>query len=288
MKLSEKWFELYESLYGTQFNKIATVGTFKEGYENYPIKSLEDLRELCEENYPKNEIYVSLYNYDTDELAIKWDPLEGNKFEKYAKKDCILFRLRQNTDIIREEITELNEIQRFMFIRRTLNLGNNHKITDETKILYNTIKTLFNIDSWVVYNGFNECYLYVFTNELKLKNPTLTYYYFYKFIENYANIETLTYSQVSPFSQLISLPGSQNSNTRLYTKPYDIKFEYEDIIKNSESRTLESFDLKKNQDTSILEELLKTVDNEITKRLDEGKRNIWDYNLDALFNEQRE
>lgn len=288
MKLSEKWFELYESLYGTQFNKIATTGTFKEGYENYPIKSLEELRELCEENYPKNEIYISLYNYDTDEPAIKWDPLEGNKFEKYAKKDCILFRLRKNTDIIREEIDEMDELQRFMFIRRTLNLGNNHQLIDETKILYNTIKTLFNIDSWVLYNGFNECYLYVFTNELQLKNPTLTYYYFYKFIENYTNLETLTYSTVSPFSQLISLPGSPNSNTRLYTKPYDIEMEYKEVIKNSETRTLESFDLKKNQDTSILEDLLKTVDNEISKRLDEGKRDIWEYNLDTLFDEQRE
>lgn len=30
MKLDEKWFELYESLYGTTFNKILTIGTPNE------------------------------------------------------------------------------------------------------------------------------------------------------------------------------------------------------------------------------------------------------------------
>ena len=38
---------------------------------------------------------------------------------------------------------------------------------------------------------------------------------------------------------------------------------------------------------SSLEELFKTVDDEITKRKSEGNTNIWDYELDELFNEKR-
>lgn len=288
MKLDEKWFELYESLYGTTFNKILTIGTPNEGYENYPIKSLAQLRQMCEENYPKKEFYISFYDYDSDELAIKWDPRDNTPYEKYSKKNCILFRFIQNTDIIKEETKELTDVQKFMFTRRTLNLGNNKEIFEDVRKVYDAIEELFNIKSWVLFNGYNECYLYVFTeSEMKLKNPTLTYYYFYKFIEKYTGVKTLIYSQIEPFSQILSLPGSQNNNTRLYTKPYDITLDYLDILKNSQSRKIESFDLRQNQDTSSLEELFKTVDDEITKRKSEGNTNIWDYELDELFNEKR-
>ena len=126
-----------------------------------------------------------------------------------------------------------------------------------------------------------------YTFDIEVKNPTLTYYYFYKFIENYTGVKTLIYSQIEPFSQILSLPGSQNNNTRLYTKPYDITLDYLDILKNSQSRKIESFDLRQNQDTSSLEELFKTVDDEITKRKSEGNTNIWVYELDELFNEKR-
>ena len=97
---------------------------------------------MCEENYPKKEFYISLYDYDSDELAIKWDPRDNTPYEKYSKKNCILFRFIQNTDIIKEETKELTDVQKFMFIRRTLNLGNNKEIFEDVRKVYDAIEEL--------------------------------------------------------------------------------------------------------------------------------------------------
>lgn len=279
MNITEKWFELYESLYGTNFNRILTIGTPEEGYENYPITSLDNLKEYCEEKSLKNELYISFYDYDSDELSIKWNPLDDTNFEKYSIKNCILFRFRIDTNVIQEETEELSDVQKFMFIRRTLNLGGNKTLIKDTKNVYDTIKKMFNIEPWVLFNGYDECYLYIFTNELKLKAPTLTLYYFYKFIEKYTDTTTMSYSKVNPFSQLVALPGSQNRYTRLYVKPYDINLDYLEVIKNSENKNLEDSDFMKEQDTSSIEEALEKVDNEICKVKDEENM----FNLVDLF-----
>ncbi|WP_455645185.1 hypothetical protein [Methanosphaera sp.] len=285
MKLDDNWYELYESLYGTKFNRLLTIGTKSEGYENFNIKSLDELKEKIDQYYPRKEFYISLYDYDSEESILSWNRLDSVKFEKKAINNSILFRFRQNTDIIREEIIDMNEVQKFMFIRRSLNLGSNKTIINDVKKVNTAIKELFNIKPWIMFNGYNECYLYVFTNELQLKNPTITYYYLYKFIENYAETLTLTYSEIEPFSQLVTLPGSQNNNSRLYAKSYDVDSTYDDVIRNSENKLFEETYLDKNQDTSKLENLLKVIDDEITKQQVEGNNNILNYNLDKLIHE---
>lgn len=286
MKLDDNWYELYKSLYSTTFNRLMTIGTVQEGYENFSIKSIDDISNLIDKYYPKNEFYISLYNYTTKEPILSWNQIDINEYEKNAEKSCILFKFRENTDIIQEEISEMNEIQKFMFIRRSINLGSNKCMIEDVKKTYNTIKELFNLESWTMFNGYNECYLYIFlNNNLKLKNPSLTFYYFYKFIEKIANVKTLSYTQVNPFSQIVTLPGSQNNNTRLYAKPYNIHSEYIEIIDNSTNKTLEYFDLKKNQNTSKLESLLKTVDKEINNRESDETSDAWNYDLDEIFNE---
>lgn len=288
MELNDNWYTLYEALYGTNFNRLMTIGTPTEGYENYPLSTIDDIRELIEEYYPKNEFYISLYDFNSKDPVISWDRLDNAKYEKYAKKDCILFRFKQNTDIIREEIVDLTEIEQFMFIRRSINLGNNKSMIKDMKNVSESIEKLFNIKPLAIFNGYSEGYLYIFTDELKLKNPTITFYYFYKFIENYADTVTLKYLNIDPFSQIVTMPGSENNYSRLYAKPFDITASYPAIIKNSENNILESIDLDKNQDTHALESLLKTVDDEISKRKSEGNTNAWNYDLDKLFNERRE
>ncbi|OED30639.1 hypothetical protein [Methanosphaera sp. WGK6] len=283
MKLDNKWHELYEYLYGSKFNRLLTIGTTKNGYETFNIKSLNELKEKLDEYYPRNEFYISLYDYDSEESLLSWNRLDSNKFEKKAIKNSILFRFRQNTDIIREEIINLNDIQKFMFIRRSINLGSDKTIIHDVKKVNTAIKELFNIKPWIMFNGYNECYLYLFTNKLQLKNPTITYYYLYKFIETYTEITTLTYTQIEPFSQLVTLPGSQNNKSLLYAKAYDVNSKYLDIIKNSENKLFEDTYLEKNQDTRKLENLLKIIDEEITKQKVEGNNDVFNYNLDKLI-----
>ena len=82
MQIDESWYKLYENLYGTEFNRFLTIGNTKIGYTNYNIRSLNEIKELIEENYPQNEFYISLYNYNTEENILRWGLNEMDKYEE--------------------------------------------------------------------------------------------------------------------------------------------------------------------------------------------------------------
>ena len=183
MQIDESWYKLYEKLYGTEFNRFLTVGNAERGYENYNIRSIDEIRKLIEDNFPQNEFYISLYNYNTEENILRWNISEISKYEQYAEKKGILIRFKQNTDIIKEEIATLNDIQQFMFIRRSINLGFNKDIVEECSKVYNFFKTHFNIKGYPMFNGYDECLIYYRTNDLQLNNASITCYSLYKLLK---------------------------------------------------------------------------------------------------------
>ena len=180
---------------------------------------------------------------------------DGFKFEEYAINNCMLFRLREDLDILREEIAGLSEVESFTFVRRYINLGCNETIVEEARKVYDFINKLFYFKPIVVFNGYNECLIYVFFNEVKLDNPTITYYNFFRYLEEYCKLTKLSYSKIEPFSQIVTLPGSQNNHSRLYVKPYDIKLTYEEIIEESSAMKMKPYKMNK-QDTELFESIL--------------------------------
>lgn len=284
MNKTNDLYKLFENMYGTTFNRTLTIGTRSTGYNTYQINNINELCDKFKENHHKNEFYISLYDYDSSEESITWNKIDDNqKFDNYAIKNCILFRFKNRSDDINEELKLLPPIKHFTFIRRLINLGYNKSIVSEAKETYETIKKLFNIESTMIFNGLDECLLYVYFKPLELKNPTLTLYYFYKFIENYSDLKTLSYKEIEPYSQIVSLPGSQNNVSRLYIHKFDIDDTYAEIIKKSESPNIVNSEIKKDQNTAVLENLLETLDKEISKRQEVNQYTTVEYDLDDLF-----
>lgn len=277
MKIDENWFKLYEHLYGKTFNRLLTIGNNEEGYINYNIHNLDEIKEKItqEEN---NEFYISLYNYLTEENILQWNTNNLNKYEKYAEKKSLLFRFRQNTDIIQEEVNGISDIQKFMFIRRSLNLGYFKEIIEESDKVYNFFKENFNIRGTLIFNGYNECLLYLPKERLSLTNPSLTYYNLLKLIQEKLELNTLVYENIEPYAQLIPLPGTQNKNSRLYIQLYYPEFTYEEIMKNGQNKLFDSSHLKDFETSEKLHNFLIDIDNKITKHEHNTK-----YNFDEIW-----
>ena len=278
MQIDESWYKLYENLYGTEFNRFLTIGNTKIGYANYNIRSLNEIKELIEENYPQNEFYISLYNYNTEENILRWGLNEMDKFEEYAEKNGILIRFKQNTNIIMEEISDLTDIQKFMFIRRSINLGFNKDIVEECSKIYNFFKTHFNIKGYPMFNGYDECLIYYRTNELKLSYPSLTCHNLYKLLKEKLELKTLLYENIEPYAQIVPLPGTQNSNSRLYTQLYFPEYSYEEIMLKGQEKFLDEEHLQEFDTSNDFEQFMKDIDNEI-KNSENSRYNfddIWD------------
>lgn len=279
MKLDEKWYKLYEILYGKEFNRILTIGNMEKGYYNFNIRNLDELRKHVEESDSRDEIYVSLYTYNTEDNVLRWATNELHKYEEFAQKNCLLLRFKENTNIIQEEITGLDEIQRFMFIRRSINLGCNRNIVEDCRKAYNFFKTHFDIKGIIMFNGFDECLLYLYTNTLtSLNNPSLTYQNISKLIKEKMDLKTLTYENIEPYAQVVPLPGTQNNNTRLHTQLYFPEFDYDQSMTNGQKKFLDEEHLHEPETSDKLEEFIINVDNEIHKSKDEKYDfdKIWD------------
>lgn len=271
MKLDDTLYNLYQSMYDLEFKRTLLIGTNEKGYDSYFISNLDELCELFEDKSSDNEIYMSIYDFDTDERINQWNNTETYKFIEKSRKNCIVLRFRENFDIIKEETKQLNDVQKFMFIRRSINLGFNTEIMEEAKKTYEYIKEEFGIKAFVLFNGLNECSLYIYTDELELKYPSEVFYTYLNFLEKELNLKTLTYKNIEIFSQVISLPGSQNNYSKLYNKPYDINWEYEQIIKNATDRKMNDILPDKNQDTSKLSELFTKIDEAIAVQISKHK-----------------
>lgn len=279
MKIDEKWYKLYEILYGKEFNRILTIGNLEKGYYNFNIRHLDELRKHVEKNDSRDEFYVSLYTYNTKDNVLRWTTNELDKYEEFAQKNCILLRFKENTNIIQEEITGLDEIQRFMFIRRSINLGCNRNIVEECRKAYNFFKAHFNIKGIMMFNGFDECLLYLYTNTLtSLNNASLTYHNISKLIKEKLDLETLNYENIEPYAQIVPLPGTQNNNTRLHTQLYFPEFDYDQTMKNGQKKFLDEEHLHEPETSDKLEEFIINVDNEIHKSKNEKYDfdKIWD------------
>jgi hypothetical protein len=247
------------------------------GYNNYNIHSIDEIRELIENNFPQNEFYISLYNYNTEENILRWNISEINKYEEHAEKNGIIIRFKQNTDIIKEEVNNLNDIQKFMFIRRSINLGFNKDIVEECSKVYNFFKTHFNIKGYPMFNGYDECLLYYRTNDLKLSNASITCYNLYKLLKEKLELKTLLYENIEPYAQIVPLPGTQNSHSRLYTQLYFPEYSYEEIMLKSQKKFLDEEHLQKFETSKEFEEFLKDIDYKI--KTTETNR----YNLDEIW-----
>lgn len=280
MQIDESWYKLYEKLYGTSFNRFLTVGNRESGYHNHNIRTLDDIRELIEEGFPKNEFYISLYNYNTDENILRWNTAEIDKYEKYAEKNGILIRFKQNTDIIKEEIANLNDIQKFMFIRRSINLGSNKDIVNECSKVYNFFKNHFNIKGYPMFNGFDECLIYYRTNEIELDHPSLTYHNIYKLLEEKLELKTILYENIEPYAQIVPLPGTQNKNSRLYTQLYFNDNSYQEIMLKSQEKFLDEEHIQIFDTSEQLEQFMKDIDAQITAQDSDGK-----YDFDKIWDE---
>lgn len=280
MQIDESWYKLYEKLYGTSFNRFLTVGNRESGYHNHNIRTLDEIRELIEEGFPKNEFYISLYNYNTDENILRWNTAEIDKYEKYAEKNGILIRFKQNTDIIKEEIANLNDIQKFMFIRRSINLGSNKDIVNECSKVYNFFKNHFNIKGYPMFNGFDECLIYYRTNEIELDHPSLTYHNIYKLLEEKLELKTILYENIEPYAQIVPLPGTQNKNSRLYTQLYFNDNSYQEIMLKSQEKFLDEEHIQIFDTSEQLEQFMKDIDAQITAQDSDGK-----YDFDKIWDE---
>ena len=279
MQIDENWYKLYEKLYGKHFNRLLTTGNISTGYVNYNVHNLDDIRDFVEDGFPKNEFYISLYNYETEDNILRWDSSDLSIYETYAQKNCIIFRFKQNTDIIKEEVIDLNEIQKFMFIRRSINLGCNKDIVEECNKTYNFFKAHFNIKGIMMFNGFDECLLYYYTNELSLKNSSLTLYNINKVLKEKLELKTILFENIEPYAQITPLPGTQNNNTRLYTQLYFPDFTYEQIMLKGQEKLLDEDYLYDFETSEKLEEFIKDMDDEITNTERSNTYNfdeIWD------------
>ena len=275
----DKLYRLYETLYGISFNRILLKGNIKKGFERYSIKNINEIYDNYEKIDMENEAFISVYNFDKDKEVIKWFKSDLELYEKYSIKNCIIIRFRENTDILKEETEKSTDIQKFMFIRRSINLGFDKKIINECKETASLIKNLFGLDSLAMFNGYDECLLYVYLKPIELKNAQETFYYFYTFLKKHLNLEKINYKSFDPFSQVTKLPGTQNKTSRLYVKPFDLEWDYSKIIRNSEDRLMNEISFDINQDSTKLELKLHELDDEITKnpRLNDEK-------LQSIFN----
>lgn len=271
MKVDNNLEKLYNAMYGEEFNRTLLTGSTKKGFSTFSIHNIDELKTIVNKTTLDDEIYISFYDFDTDEDVTRWMKTDLDKFIRSAIKNSLVIRFRENSEIIKEEIRELNDIQKFMFIRRTINLGFNENIINECKKTYDYILEKLNIKGYSVFNGINECSLYLFFDECEFDNPTETLYYFYTFLEKTLDLKTITFSEIEPFSQIITLIGSQDMDSKLYVKPYDINSEYEEIIKNSTDKNTNYIPPDKTQDTKKINKLLKTIDSEITKTKSQGK-----------------
>lgn len=262
MKIDENWFKLYELTFGKTFNRLLTIGNNENGYVNHSIQSIDELKNMINE-FPNNEFYISLYNYKTEENILRWNTNNLDKFEQYAQKNSVVFRFRQNSDIIREEVSSLSDIQKFMFIRRSINLGFNKEIVAEAKKVYNFFKTHFDIKGTLIFNGYTEILLIYPKDELNLNNPSLTYYNLLKLIENKLELNTIIYENIEPYAQLIPLPGTQNKNSRLYVQLYYPDNTYEEIMKNSQNKNLDPDFLHEIEKSDKLHDFISSIDFEI-------------------------
>lgn len=271
MKVDKNLEKLYEALYGKTFNRTLLTGSIKKGFSTFSIHNIDELKTAINQTALDDEIYISFYDFDTEEDVTRWMKTDLDKFINTSRKNSMVIRFRENSEIIKEEVRDLSDIQKFMFIRRTINLGFNENIISECKKTYDYLKKKLNIRGYPMFNGINECSLYLFFDEETFDNPTETLYYFYTFLEKTLDLKTITYAEIEPFSQIITLPGSQNEDSKLYVKPYDINAEYEDVISNSADKNTEYILPNKTQDTSKLNKLLETIDAGITKSKSQGK-----------------
>lgn len=264
MKIDENWYKLYEKLYGTDFNRILTVGTPEMGYTNYDIKNIDDIKKLIDEKTLNHEFFISLFNYAHDERLITWKQTDITRYEKYADKNCVLFRFKQNTDIIREEVADMNEVQKFMFIRRSINLGSNKNIVNECKRTCEFFEKNFDIKPMLMFNGYDECLLYLFTDYLLLEEGSLTCHALYEILEEELELETLFYRELEPYAQLVPLPGTQISPSRLYIQIFSPDKKYREIMKNSENKFLDLDELNNVNRSEKFEEFLSRLDDVVS------------------------
>ncbi|MBE6489004.1 MAG: hypothetical protein E7Z86_09865 [Methanosphaera stadtmanae] len=281
MKVDDNTYKLYEHMYGKTFNKTLLIGTKEEGYTSFSIKNVDDICDKFEEFHPQKEIFISGYDFNTEENITRWMRTDLYKFEQSARKNCIILRFRNNSSEIREEFKDLTDIQKFMFIRRTINLGSDKAIIEENKKTFEYIQEKMGIIPFVTFNGMNECSMYIYFNEIDFNYPTETLYIFQNLLENKLELKHLTYKEIEPFSQIIALPATQHLDSKLYAKPYDINWSYEEIIKNSTDRSMNNILPDKNQDSSKLESILKRIDEEIKISKINRKSSI-NLNLDDL------
>lgn len=272
MQLNENLYKLYEAMYGSTFNRTLLIGSVERGYSSHLIHDIDEISKIIEKTNLNDELYISLYDYDTDENISRWMKTDINKFISTARKNCLIIRFRENYEIVKEEVRDLSDIQKFMFIRRTINLGLNEKIVDECKKTYKFLEEKLDIKAFCVFNGINECSLYVYFDEIKFENPTETLYYLYTYLQRTLNLDTITYADIEPFSQITTLMGSQNTDSKLYVKPFDVDWEYNEIIKNSSDVNSNILLPDKNQNNSKLNKLLEKIDSEITKTKSKGKK----------------
>ncbi|MCD7781165.1 MAG: hypothetical protein LUG89_00475 [Methanosphaera sp.] len=285
MKITSQWYDFYELLYGSKFSRILLTGTAENGFEKRYITSVDDISKSLEENYTLNDYYISLYDYDADNSIIQWDNLDSQKYIDSAINKVMLLRFRIDKKSITEETYSMSSVEKFMFIRRTMNLGFTKKLFNDVEQVQKLFKDTFNVTPLLIYNGYDECYLYIyFSNNIKLDNPLVVYYGLQNFIMTSLDISTFYYSSVTnPFSQLVSLPGSQLNDTRLYIKPFDAEEEYYTILKKSENIDLEyTYEDIINQDTSLIESKLKELDKKITE-LDKENSQLSAKHLTEIF-----
>ncbi|MBE6493097.1 MAG: hypothetical protein E7Z84_00610 [Methanosphaera stadtmanae] len=275
---NKRIYKLFETLYGDSFNRILLKGNIEEGYERHPIRNIKELFDNYEKTDNTNESFISVYDFDEDANTTKWFKSDLALYEKHSIKNCIIIRFHENTDILNEETEKATEIQKFMFIRRSINLGFNKKIIEECKQTASFIKETYDLNSLAIFNGYNECHLYIFFNPIDLKNAQETLYYFYRFIENQLNLEKMNYKNIEPFSQVTKLIGTQNKNTRLYSKPFNFEWDYSTIIKNCENKIINEINFEKN-DSEAFKQGLISVDEEIS-----NNPKISNERLSELFN----
>lgn len=271
MQVDKNLEKLYEAMYGQEFNRTLLTGSMKKGFSTFSIHNIDELKAAINKTNLEDEIYISFYDYNTDEDVTRWMKTDLNKFISTSIKNSLVIRFRKNSEILKEEVRDLTDIQKFMFIRRTINLGFNEEIVEECKKAYDYLEDKLNIKGYSVFNGINECSLYLFFDEEEFENPTETLYYFYTFLEKTLNLKTITYAEIEPFSQIITLLGSQNKDSKLYVKSYDINSEYKEIIQNSTDKNTNYILPDKTQDTTKLNKLLETIDAGITKTKAQGK-----------------
>ena len=116
----------------------------------------------------------------------------------------------------------------------------------------------------MMFNGFDECLLYYYTNELSLKNPSLTIYNINKVLKEKLELKTILFENIEPYAQITPLPGTQNNNTRLYTQLYFPDFTYEQIMLKGQEKLLDEDYLYDFETSEKLEEFIKDMDDEIT------------------------